>query len=218
APARPEAAALITGRLMHATESVNLRDAAGVDGSTVLAVIPDDQQVITGDPIDGWVPAQWGDNVGWVSGTYLADGPIADPVADPPPAEASAAVPSGNWMTDLIPQIDPDGLGVWVFERNRAWGASDGHTVYIDPNMPGDKRFSVMVHEYSHLLEARIYGSLAKSKAALSSIIGFGPNDVTANESTADCMALMLGATWVNYGCRDELRPAAAAILAGALP
>ena len=31
-------------------------------------------------------------------------------------------------------------------------------------------------------------------------------------------MALMQGATWINYGCDDALRPAAAAILAGHRP
>jgi hypothetical protein len=121
-------------------------------------------------------------------------------------------------MTDLIPQVDPNGLATWVFERNGAWGASDGHTVYIDPNLPADKRFSVMVHEYSHVMQARVFGSLRNSKAALSAIIGASPQDVTANESTADCMALLLGASWINYGCQDQFRPAAAAILAGNRP
>ena len=121
-------------------------------------------------------------------------------------------------MTELIPQVDPNGLATWVYERNGAWGASDGHTVFIDPNLPDDKRFSVMVHEYSHVLQARVFGSLRNSKAALSAIIGADPQDVTANESTADCMALLQGASWINYGCQDQLRPAAAAILAGNRP
>ncbi|MEP6560024.1 MAG: hypothetical protein ABJD68_02995 [Nakamurella sp.] len=121
-------------------------------------------------------------------------------------------------MSDLIPQVDPSGLAVWVFERNGGWGASDGHTIYIDPNVPADKHFSVMVHEYSHVLQAQVFGSLRNSKAALSAIIGSSPSDVTANESTADCMAIMQGATWVNYGCQGALRPAAAAILSGNRP
>jgi len=219
AAAAPDAATLRTGRVWHTTEAVNCRDAAGVEGSTVLAVIPGDQQVSGGDPVDGWVPVHCGEVDGWVSAPYLADGPAADPaVAAPAPSAAEPAAQSGNWMTDLIPQVDPNGLATWVFERNGGWGASDGHIAYIDPNLPTDKRFSVMVHEYSHVLQARVYGSLRNSKAALSAIIGASPSDVTANESTADCMALMQGATWVNYGCQDELRPAAAAILAGRTP
>ena len=75
-----------------------------------------------------------------------------------------------------------------------------------------------MVHEYSHVLQVRVYGSLGASVAALSALIGGSPDDVTANESTADCMALMQGATWVNYGCQDSLRDAATAILAGHRP
>jgi len=31
-------------------------------------------------------------------------------------------------------------------------------------------------------------------------------------------MALMQGATWINYGCQDSLRDAATAILAGHRP
>jgi hypothetical protein len=215
-PPAPDVTTLITGRLMHTTDSVNIRDAAGVDGSTVLDTLPGNQQVITGDPVDGWVPVQWGAIDGWVSASYLADGPAAGPVAPAPPAPSAGS--SGNWMMDLIPQVDPNGYADWVFQRNGGWGASDGHTVYIDPNVPADKRFSVMVHEYSHVLQARVFGGLANSKAALSAIIGQGPSDVTANESTADCMALLQGATWINYGCRDELRAAAAAILAGHRP
>jgi len=137
----------------------------------------------------------------------------AAPVVEPPAAESA-----GDWMTDLMPRVDPNGLATWVFERNGGWGASNGHTVYIDPNVPTDKRFSVMAHEYSHILQARVFGSLRNSKAALSAIIGSGPSDIAANESTADCMALMQGATWTDYGCQNQLRPAAAAILAGRRP
>jgi hypothetical protein len=214
--AAPDAASPRSDRVWHSTEAVNCRDSAGVEGSTVLAVIPGGQQVSGGDPIDGWVPVNCGAVNGWVSARYLADGPVA--AAPATPAAKPAAGSSGNWMTDLIPQVDPNGLATWVFERNGGWGASDGHTAYIDPNIPTDKRFSVMVHEYSHVLQARVYGSLRNSTAALSAIVGGGPSDVTANESTADCMALMQGASWINYGCQDELRPAAAAILAGRTP
>lgn len=135
--------------------------------------------------------------------------------ANPP---ATAAASGGNWMTELVPQIDPDGRATWVFGRNGGWGASDGHTIYIDPDVPTDKRFSVLVHEYGHVLEARVYGSLDASIAALSALTGAGSSDITANESTADCIALLQGATWVNYGCDDSLRAAASAILAGHRP
>jgi hypothetical protein len=52
----------------------------------------------------------------------------------------------------------------------------------------------------------------------MSAITGASASNVSANEETADCMALSLGATWINYGCPDSLRDAAAAILAGHRP
>ena len=219
ATTRPPVESLITGRVLYATAAVNVRDAPGTDGTTVIDRLSSGQSVTAGDPVDGWVPVQAGDIYGWVSSTYLADGAPSTPAAAAaPPAAPPAAASSGNWMTDLIPQVDPSGAGNWVFERNGAWGASDGHTIYIDPNVPASKRFSVMVHEYSHVLQVRVYGSLGASVAALSALIGGSPDDVTANESTADCMALMQGATWVNYGCQDSLRDAATAILADHRP
>jgi len=249
------AKSLITGRIMHTTRPLNLRETAG---GIVIDTLPGKQQLSSGNAIGGWVPVQSGEIYGWVSASYLADGPTAKPAAKPATTAAAPATPaaepatpaaepavpapepavpaaepaastrparepapaesSGDWMTDLIPQVDPNGLATWVFQRNGGWGASDGRTVFIDPNVPADKRFSVMVHEYSHILQARVFGSLRNSKAALSPLIGTSATDVTANESTADCMALMQGATWVDYGCRDQLRPAAAAILAGRRP
>jgi len=140
--------------------------------------------------------------------------PVTPVTTTPEPAATS----SGNWMTDMLPQVDPGGAANWVFERNGSWGASDGHTIYIDPDIPSDKRFSVLVHEYSHVLQVQVFGSLSESIAATSAIIGGSPSDITANESTADCMALLQGATWVNYGCQDSLQAAASAILAGQRP
>ena len=72
-----------------------------------------------------------------------------------------------------------------------------------------------MVHEYSHILQVQVYGSLTKSVAAMSAITGASSSDVSANEKTADCMAVMQGASWINYGCPNSLRAAAAAILDG---
>jgi hypothetical protein len=202
---------MITGRAMHATDSANIRGAPGTDAA-VAAVLSGGEPVTAGVTVDGWVPVHVGDVYGWTSAEYLADGAPAAQAAAPP------AGSSGSWMTDLIPQVDPAGIATWVFERNGSWGASDGYTVWIDPDLPSDKRFSVMVHEFSHVLQVRVYGSLDGSVAGLSALIGGGSTDVSANESTADCMALTLGATWVNYGCPDSLQAAATAILAGQRP
>lgn len=145
--------------------------------------------------------------------------PTKDSASQPAVAQKLAAQRSpGNWMTDFIPKVDPSGRAEWVFERNGGWGASDGHTIYIDPDMPAQNRYSVMAHEYGHVMQARVYGSLGASAAAMSAIVGDDPSSITANESTADCMAQILGATWVGYGCNDALRGAATAVLAGERP
>jgi len=235
APAAPAAEALITGRMMYATEPVNVRSAPDKHGTSVLVSLDSREQVTAGDSVDGWVPVHAGDVYGWVKSGYLAEGtapapapaaaraaraPAAAPTRAAPtkaaPTEAAPAAESaGNWMEALIPRVDPNGVANWVFSRNGGWGASDGHTNYIDPGVPSNKRYSVMVHEYSHVLQAQVYGSLSKSIAAMSALTGASPSDASANEKTADCMALLLGASWINYGCPDSLRGAASAIVAG---
>lgn len=106
------------------------------------------------------------------------------------PATGTTPAPvADNWMVELVPSVDPGGLGVWVFERNGGMGASDGHTVFIDPAVTPDKRFSVMAHEYAHLLQAQQYGSLTEARLHMNI------------ERQADCVALDMGATWAHYGC-----------------
>ena len=209
----PSTDALVTGRTMYAIESVNVRNAPGTNGTSVLLVLNSHELVAAGDPVDGWTPVHAGDFHGWVRSGYLADGTPPEPAA-----VAARAESADNWMEALIPQVDPTGTATWVFRRNGSWGASDGHTNYIDPGVPADKRFSVMVHELSHVMQVQVYGSLTKAVAAMSAITGSSPSDVSSNEQTADCMALILGATWINYGCPGSLRGAAAAILAGHRP
>jgi hypothetical protein len=167
-----------------------------------------------------------------VAVTLTADNPVsasttrasaivgASSTATVSPTPAEDATPeihssAANWMEALIPAVDPNNEAKWVFERNGAWGASDGHTNFVDPNVPADKRFSVMVHELSHVKQVEVYGNLSVSAAAMSAIIGAGSSNVSANEKAADCMALMQGASWINYGCPDSLKDAASSILAG---
>lgn len=127
------------------------------------------------------------------------------------PGPVSAA--PADRMQALRPQVDPRGLATWVLEARGAWGATDGHTVYIDPNVPADKRWSVMVHEYGHVLQVRRYGNLNATAAAMNAIVGADASDKGPTESNADCIAELLGATWTDYGCREALRPAAAALV-----
>ncbi|MGS0685324.1 SH3 domain-containing protein [Nakamurella sp. GG22] len=210
---------------MHAVADVNVRDAPGTDGTTVISTLDSGAAVTAGETVDGWVPVKTGETLGWVSADFLADGDAPAAADEPPAPEAAASqenapappqASSGNWMTDLLPEVDPGGAAQWEFWRNGGWGATDGHTVYIDPDVPADKRFSVMIHEYSHVLQVQVYGSIDASAAAMGAISGMSAT--AANESTADCMALMQGATWVDYGCQDSLRGAAEAVLAGHRP
>lgn len=149
-----------------------------------------------------------------------APAPAVEEPAAPAPAtdEAPAEPAAANWMEALRPKVDPQGLATWVFQAHGAWGASDGHTVYIDPDVPQDKRWSVMVHEYGHVLQVRQYGSLDATAVAMSAIVGASASDKGPTESNADCIAEQLGATWTDYGCQDALRPAAAALVAGERP
>ncbi len=204
---------------MYTLAEVNLRDAPGTQGTTVISTLDSGAAVTAGKTAGGWVPVKAGETLGWVSADFLADGgapPAGAATAAQEDAPAVPQAPSGNWMTDLLPQIDPGGAAHWEFRRNGGWGATDGHTVYIDPDVPADKRFSVMIHEYSHVLQVQIYGSNDASAAAMSAVSGMSAT--AANESTADCMALMQGATWVDYGCQDSVRGAAEAMLAGHRP
>jgi uncharacterized protein YgiM (DUF1202 family) len=205
---------------MYTLAEVNVRDAPGTEGTTVITTLDSGAVVTAGRTAGGWVPVKTGETLGWVSAGFLADGEAPPPAPAAPAAQQDAPAPpqpsSGNWMTDLLPQVDPGAAAHWEFRRNGGWGATDGHTVYIDPDVPADKRFSVMIHEYSHVLQVQVYGSINASAAAMSAVSGMSAT--AANESTADCMALMQGATWVDYGCQDSVRGAAEGILAGHRP
>lgn len=128
--------------------------------------------------------------------------------AAPTTAEAvPAPVVPANWMEELRPQVDLSGLGVWLFEKHPetgSWGTTDGYTVWIDPNVPEDARWSVMVHEYAHLLQRVHYGSLDQAEKQSGDM-----------ESLADCMALQMGADFTAYGCDEALVPVANQILGG---
>lgn len=116
--------------------------------------------------------------------------PTPAQVETPTLAPVAVVDTPANWMEALLPQVDPSGYGHWIFERNGSWGATDSQSnVWIDPDMPLEYRYSVMIHEYAHVLQDRQYGGLDAAR---------GVEDI---ESDADCYALAHGATWINYGC-----------------
>lgn len=139
----------------------------------------------------------------WVSSlivlvSTIIAGPIPTPISAPTVQEAPAQIEYANWMEALLPSVDPNHYGNWNFYRNGGWGASDGVNIYIDPDSPSDLHYSIMVHEYAHLLQKRAYGSIWNSPDT---------------EHEADCIALELGATWLDYSCPDSLRAGAAEIV-----
>lgn len=98
------------------------------------------------------------------------------------------------------------GEAVWVVKPDLgSWGlaAMGGGTVYISPDVPADKLYDVVAHEWSHVLTVKVYGGdLMSALAAVNSY--FGGTDLVGAERAADCMAKALGATWTHYtSCTD---------------
>ena len=105
-----------------------------------------------------------------------------------------------------------------VTDRYGHWGATDlaNGDIYISPNIPASKVYSVASHEYAHARTLYNYGwNLSAANVALNR--WFGGGDVTARERAADCMAIAQGATWTNYTpCQNEhWRQGAHILLAG---
>ena len=111
------------------------------------------------------------------------------------------------------------GVATWVVtNRYGHWGATDLATgdIYISPNIPASKVYSVASHEYAHARTLYNYGwNLPAANVALNR--WFGGGDVAARERAADCMAIAQGATWTNYTtCQnDHWRQGARILLAG---
>ena len=79
------------------------------------------------------------------------------------------------------------------FGNTNTNGAGTVVLVSIAPRTPVNILESVMLHEYAHFLQNRIYGpGLGYAVRAVGS-----PN----LDHAADCWAQEHGATWLNYGC-----------------
>ncbi|HEU0103539.1 MAG TPA: hypothetical protein VFR07_14565 [Mycobacteriales bacterium] len=151
--------------------------------------------------------------------------PAAVPVAAPVPAVAVPALPAGTGWVALDEAIAR--IPGYADKAPTTWRASgrSGHlgstllpaeVVSISPAVPPALIDAVVRHEWSHVLQFRVYGGdTAAMVAALDAAFdGSGPPGV---ENAADCMARQLGATWTHYtDCRDPRWQAAATrLLAG---
>ncbi|MPY80291.1 MAG: hypothetical protein GEV04_17890 [Actinophytocola sp.] len=101
----------------------------------------------------------------------------------------------------------------WIILDTGAWGRAEvpGDRIWIAPRTPCDKVYSVAVHEWTHHMQGRVYRDWAEVERELAPYGG--------PEMVADCGALLLGATWIKYGCPGQVTTdAAAAILRGERP
>jgi hypothetical protein len=117
---------------------------------------------------------------------------------------------------DRIPGYN--GGVTWVVtSRFGHWGVTDldTQTVYISPYTPRPYVYSIVVHEWGHIVSVRDYdGDWHAMTRRLNEYFG---NDGLGRERAADCIARILGATWTNYtSCTDpKWRHGALELLAG---
>ncbi len=101
----------------------------------------------------------------------------------------------------------------WIILDTGAWGRAEvpGNRIWIAPRTPCGKVYSVAVHEWVHHMQGHVYRDWPEVERELAPYGG--------PEMVADCGALLLGATWIKYGCPGQLATdAAAAILRGERP
>lgn len=101
----------------------------------------------------------------------------------------------------------------WIILDTGAWGRAEvpGTRIWIAPRTPCEKVYSVAVHEWTHHMQGVVYGDWGVVQRELATYGGA--------EAVADCGALLLGATWIKYGCKSQrASDAAFAILRGERP
>lgn len=104
-----------------------------------------------------------------------------------------------------IPHLNP-ALVTWKIENKGAWAATDLNTgtVYVSPTAPVSKLYSIVAHEYGHVLQGVAYGDYSAAVRALAGWYGTAATNPLALERAADCMALLDGVTWTRYTtCRN---------------
>lgn len=106
-----------------------------------------------------------------------------------------------------IPLYQP-GVARWVVVPDLAvYGVTSlrTRTIYLSPRIPRKLLYSVVAHEWGHVISTQAYGGdLHASQQAFKEWFGGGSMKV-ATERAADCIAVLLGASWTHYtGCRDE--------------
>lgn len=153
----------------------------------------------------------------------VADPTVSAPAVIPSPSPRAPAqspeldLPAfGTTSCDWRAELDRAVAGRparWIVRDTGAWGRAQvpGDRIWIARRTPCDKVFSVAVHEWVHHMQGIVYrdwGTVVRELAPYG-----GP------EVVADCGALILGATWIHYGCPGQTaHAAAAAIIDGRRP
>jgi hypothetical protein len=104
-----------------------------------------------------------------------------------------------------IPGYLPGSARWVVSDQYGSWGTADWYhgVVYVSPRVPRARLYDVAAHEWSHLVSVRPYaGQVDEAVAAMNAY--YGGSRLVGAERAADCMALLLGATWTHYtSCPD---------------
>lgn len=138
----------------------------------------------------------------------VGDDPLL-PDAKSAPRSGGARTTQCDWRANLR-RATEGRAAEWIVRDTGAWGRAEvpGSRIWIAPRTPCDKVYSVAVHEWTHHMQGVAYGDWG---AVLRELAPYG-----GPEAVADCGALLLGATWIKYGCpHGPADDAAAAILLG---
>ena len=100
------------------------------------------------------------------------------------------------------------GIARWVVApglSNYGLTNMETRTVYLSPRIPRRLLYSVVAHEWGHVISTRGYGGdLVAADAAMLRWFGGGSMS-RAVELAADCIARVLGARWTHYtACNDS--------------
>jgi hypothetical protein len=143
--------------------------------------------------------------------------------AEPAPSAAPARTswPALNRAIASIPGYR-DGIAIWqVSSQYGHYGITDANRpgaarIFISPDVPADRLYSVAAHEYGHAVVIANYGTGYGPYTEYSRDMSnwFGGDRVTGLERAADCMARLLGASWLHYtSCTDATAQKGARIL-----
>jgi len=129
-------------------------------------------------------------------------------------------------MLAIAKDIDPKGTVAWMWSALPTGTAGQAHPwsnrIDIASGNSGHHLRAVMLHEWSHVLQYRAFGTIDPwwdAVQAFNALLGH-PGDRSnydGVEHGADCIAATLGADYLGYGCPAALRVFGASIAHGAL-